>query len=326
MEQVRAFLIAATRVAALGLAIGLAGLALLAQGGRFSDRLDALTHFTPLFLAGLLTAALLWLAAGRNGRATPLLALIGVLSTLTLMAPEMAAMTRSRPTAGADPAATLKVVQFNLWGRNRDPLATARWILDTDPDLVVVEEGMGEARGVLTALADRYPYRTTCDQPHACSTQILSKTRPTARGGLYTDRLAGAWATFPGPGEPYTVVGVHYTWPYPAGPQQQMTRRLSLVLDQFPRDRLILTGDFNSTPWSFSLRRQDRLFGLERRTRGLASWPAGQVSRLNLAAPFPLFPIDHVYAGAGWRTVEVRRGPRLGSDHYPVVVTLAARP
>ena len=38
---------------------------------------------------------------------------------------------------------------------------------------------------------------------------------------------------------------------------------------------------------------------------------------------FPLLPIDHLYAGPGWATVSVRRGPPLGSDHYPLVVTLA---
>ena len=42
-----------------------------------------------------------------------------------------------------------------------------------------------------------------------------------------------------------------------------------------------------------------------------------------MGLPFALLPIDHVYAGPGWRTVRAERGPRLGSDHYPVIVTLA---
>lgn len=156
---------------------------------------------------------------------------------------------------------------------------------------------------------------------------ILSRRRPIAEGGLSPGvsraHLAGAWATYPAPGGPYTVVGVHYTWPWPAGPQQRMTLRLAKVLERFPKDRLIVSGDFNSTPWSFSLRRQDRMFGLERRTRALASWPAGDFSRLHVPSPFPLLAIDQIYAGRAWRTVQVRRGPKLGSDHYPVVITLA---
>lgn len=314
------------RALALVLAAGVAAAALAAQGGRFSDRLDILTHFAPLWLAGGLAATLLWAIAGRQGRTTPVLALVAVLSALTLVIPELTAprTPRVQPEAGDE---TLTLVQFNLWGRNRDPAATADWILETDPDLVVIEEGFDQSTASIRALRKRYPYRTTCAEPRPCSTMILSKRQPTAEGGLSPSvseaRLAGAWASFRGPGGPFTVIGVHYTWPYPAGPQQQQTLRLARVLERFPRERLIVSGDMNSTPWSFSLRRQDRLFGLERRTRALASWPATDASRLKLPVPFPLLPIDQVYAGEGWRTVSVRRGPRLGSDHYPVVVVLA---
>ena len=45
-----------------------------------------------------------------------------------------------------------------------------------------------------------------------------------------------------------------------------------------------------------------------------------------MGLPFALLPIDHVSAGPGWRTVRVERGPLLGSDHYPVIVTLAPLP
>lgn len=304
--------------------------ALAAQGGRYSDRLDILTHFTPIYLLVLVAATLVWVLTGRYGRTTPMLALIGTLSALTLMAPELTAA--ARRTGGKVDGETLTVLQFNSWGLNRDPQATLRWILAIDPDIIVMEEAMRDSDSVVAGLAKRYPSRTTCAESSPCSTIILAKHRPLVRGGLaggpLTDQLAGAWATFPSPQGPFTVVGVHYTWPIPAGPQQWQSRRMALVLNRFPKDRLILSGDFNSTPWSFTMRRQDRAFGLERRTRALASWPTGyEVKRFEgahyHAAPFPLLPIDHLYAGKGWRTVSVRRGPKLGSDHYPVLVTLA---
>ena len=97
------------------------------------------------------------------------------------------------------------------------------------------------------------------------------------------------------------------------------------LLNRFPKERLILSGDFNSTPWSFSRRHEDAMIGLERRTRGLFSWPADR-GPAGMGLPFALLPIDHVYAGPGWRTVRVERGPLLGSDHYPVIVTLAPLP
>ena len=36
----------------------------------------------------------------------------------------------------------------------------------------------------------------------------------------------------------------------------------------------------------------------------------------------PILPIDHIYAGSDWRMTGLRRGPRLGSDHFPLVATL----
>lgn len=325
MKSLLELLSGLARAVALLLAAGCAFALVMAQGGRFSDRLDVLTHFTPWLLAGALAGLALWAVTGRRGRATPGLALLGGLSALVLMAPELAAAAGQKRGPAEGP--TLKIVQFNLWGRNRDPEATARWILEEDPDVIVFQEGFARSGGVARALAPRYPHRTTCAEPQACSTMILSKRPAVAEGGLQAGvseaNLAGAWATFRGSRGPFTVVGVHYTWPLPAGPQQQQTLRLSRVLEQFPKESLVVVGDFNSTPWSFSLRRQDRLFGLERRTRALFTWPAGRFSDLDLAAPFPILAIDQVYAGSDWETVDVRRGPALGSDHYPVVVDLA---
>jgi len=316
---------ALARAAALMLAAGCALLLVLAQGGRFSDRLDILTHFTPWLLAGALFGLAIWAIAGRRGRLTPGLAIVGGLSALVLMGPELAAAAGQKHGPAEGP--TLKIIQFNLWGRNRDPEATTRWILKEDPDIIVFQEGFARSGGVARALSGRYPHRTTCAEPLACSTMILSKRAPVAEGGLQAGasdaNLSGAWATFKGSRGAYTVVGAHYTWPLPAGPQQQQTLRLSRVLERFPKESLVVVGDFNSTPWSFSLRRQDRLFGIERRTRALFTWPAGRFSRLDFAAPFPILAIDQVYAGSDWKTVEVRRGPALGSDHYPVVAQLA---
>jgi endonuclease/exonuclease/phosphatase (EEP) superfamily protein YafD len=132
-------------------------------------------------------------------------------------------------------------------------------------------------------------------------------------------------ATFRDGRGPYSVVAVH--WPRPTRPafQHQQLRWLALALAVEPRARTILVGDFNTTPWSPRWRAWERASGLIRRDRALFSWPAGHAFGVRRLPPVPLLPIDHVYAGAGWATVSVRRGPELGSDHYPLVMTLAPR-
>lgn len=313
------------RAGALLLALGCALLALMAQGGRFSDRLDVLTHFTPVWFAGAVIAILVWLVSGRQHRTTPVLALVALLSTLTLMLPELVARWTDRPAPAK--SADLKIIQFNAWATDGDVERSAAWLLKQNADIILIEEGSGPLAALLKP---GYPYKTTCADPAYCSSMIFAKRRPIAKGGLQTavsdSHLPGAWATFRlQDGSEFTAVNVHYVWPYPAGPQQQQAVRLARALEGFSKDELIVTGDFNSTPWSFSLRRQDGMFGIKRRTRALPTWPAMELSRLKIPVLFPILPIDHVYAGANWRTVSIKRGPKLGSDHYPLLVELARR-
>lgn len=318
-------LAALTRFA--GFAMAAAGVigALAAQGGQVSDRLDVFAHFAPFWLLLGVAGLVVWLIGGGRSlnRTTPIVAAVAILAAGGLMLPELTRSKGPRPPAEGE---TLKLIQFNIWGRAGDPDGIVEWVQAQDADILVFEEAFARSGGVARALAKDYPYQTTCAEPLPCSTMILSRYRPIAQQGLNGSvsrtNLQAALATYRTAGGELSVIGVHYTWPLPAGPQQQQTRRLAAVIDTLPRGSTIVSGDFNSTPWSFSLRRQDKRFGLLRRTHALPSWPAAPFTRQHIAFPFPFLPIDHVYAGSDWKTVSVKRGPKLGSDHYPVVVTL----
>ena len=305
------------------MAVGCAGWAFAAHCGRWSARLDVLTHFLPIVM---ILAALTVLYAAFAEALLAQLALIGFggaggLMAGWLIAPEYLA--RRGPAAPAGRAGQIKLVQLNAWRRNQDLDGTIAWLLAQDADVIVLQEA--DVIGAL--LRVRSAYHVTAA---GCSVVILSKAapilldiptpsdkrlRPPATGITLRDD----WGDF-------TVIGTHYAWPVFGELQQSQGRGLARLLAEFPSERLILTGDFNSTPWSFSRRREDAMFGLERRTRGLFTWPAWDLPKRGAHAPLPLLPIDHVYAGSGWRTVQVERGPRLGSDHYPVIVTLAPSP
>jgi endonuclease/exonuclease/phosphatase (EEP) superfamily protein YafD len=313
------FLFAAGSIlAGLGAALGGIG----AIGGAFSLRLDTLGHFAPIWAAAGLAAMIAGLIGG--SRLGFWLGMAGFLCAAALIVPEAIAAWNAPRAPIAQP--TLRIVEFNLWGRNHDQNRTADWILAQDADILVLEEAYGGTEQIIRRLRERYPHEAPCLQ-NPCSSLILSRIRPTRTGGMDhapgLPRLSGVWADFQGPGGPFTVVGVHLTWPYPAGPQAAQMRLLAETIGHFNRDRLIIAGDFNSTPWSFGLRTQDRALGIPRYSRALPSWPAAPFTRRRTHLPFPVLPIDHVYAGPGWHDVRVVRGPRLGSDHYPLIVTLS---
>ncbi len=299
--------------------------ALLAQGGRVDPWLDLLTHFAPAWLAGALVTigCGLSLAKGLARRGLLILGVLGVLAAGGLIAPEL---TRTiRPSIRAPAATQIRLIQFNAWEENANPERAADWIVSQNPDVVTVEEltpafqnalvarGLVFNKGVSTTaifsrgVRDRHPFAV-----------------PSADWKLLPEF---ARASFPAPdgGEDFSVVAVHLTWPSLSSQWGQREVFASL-LDLYARDRLIVAGDFNLTPWSFALRRLDGRLGLERRDRAIATWPAMQWIRGRLVMLPAMLPIDHIYAGPAWRTVRLARGPRLGSEHYPLIIDLALEP
>ena len=293
-------------------------------GGAWSGRLDVLAHFSPVWAGIGLAAALAGLVL--QSRMAGGLGLAGLVLALVLIVPEV--MAASALPRGPAPGTGLKIVEFNLWGRNRDQDGTAAWILAQDADIIVLEEAFGGTERILAALRREYPHVTPCRRS-PCSSVIMSREAPLDAGDMVRlpgeAHLSGAWATFRTPRGPFTVVGAHFTWPIPVGPQRMQRRVLLRTIAPFDRNRLIVAGDFNTAPWSFAMRRLDRALEIPRYSRAMPSWPAARFSRFNILFPFPFMPIDHVYAGRAWR-VQVTRGPRLGSDHYPLVIRLSDAP
>ena len=294
--------------------------ALGGQGGRFNARLDVLTHFAPFWLFGAILAtgyalvfaspSLRWALAG--------LGVAGALAAAALILPEL-----TRPISRVVDASAprqIKLIQFNAWDENAQVGATADWIAAQKPDLVMMQEVESPIRQAMIQRGFHYVRGMA-------RAAIFSRATPTYAPFQvpmmdWALLPSFARATFQGPDGPFSVVAVHLEWPTHRGQKRQMAT-LAEVLDRYPTDRLILTGDFNLTPWSFALRRLDDRLGMERRDRALFSWPARLSSKTPLSWPLAALPIDHVYAGRAWRTVSIERGPRLGSDHYPLVVKLA---
>jgi vancomycin resistance protein VanJ len=197
-------------------------------------------------------------------------------------------------------------------------------VLRAKADVVALQETAGLGPPERERLRAAYPYWATCHP--GCDLILMSKTPWTDIGSQQQmvpgGYFAVVWATATAPdGRPFTLATTHYAWPFPPAPQAAQRTALAKAIGALPADHLILT-DFNLTPWSSALRTQDTaLAPLQRRTHAVFTWPAN-IAVVKWPAPFPLLPIDQVYAGPAWSTLAVHRLPRLGSDHYPVLVEL----
>jgi len=305
------------------LAIVAATAAIGAEGGAWNNKLDLLAHFALIWLAAGGVAFILSWASPSVVRGTLIrvAALAAIMAAGGLILPDF---TRQRsPPADASEPHQVKLVEFNAWNSHSDPDRVASWIASQHPDLVVIVEPdaallpkLQQTAGLETYMADgaivaaRHKFlRTRVNwDVHTLPGQGFSLNWPEVYGF---------------DGKPFAVMGAHLTWPIPARRARAETLHLTLTLDGIDRPSTILAGDFNSSQFSHLRREGDEAIGLERRDRALPSWPARLPMLNGQDFPVPFLPIDHIYAGSLWRTVKVERGPRLGSDHYPLIATLA---
>ena len=119
-------------------------------------------------------------------------------------------------------------------------------------------------------------------------------------------------------GTVFEFAGIHLTRPFYPELQEQDVAALAA----FARSRtlpLVMAGDFNMTPWTEKLSRFTDATGLRRYNTFHLTWPIerGRVPLL------PLVAIDNVFASPAFARIGAMGGPRLGSDHTPIVVDLA---
>jgi endonuclease/exonuclease/phosphatase (EEP) superfamily protein YafD len=310
----------AAELAFLGLSLVSAAGAALGQIGKWIPRYDLLNHF-----------ALIWLVAGAAALVGGLLHRRGARKLITCglaLAAIAFSSERMVGTIAGPPAATkaggceVKLILFNSRGRASDPDIVYRWIETEDPDILVLVEPSPELARYVTAFSGLTPF-------HRDSLLVATRTVPlVARSGWPSTGLPGSplaysWLELDLAGRPISLLAVHPAWPIPARHARTRDARIAGILDRVDRRSAILAGDFNSTQWSFRHQRAEARFGLERRDIAVPTWPDVAPVGRGLRSPAPFLPIDHVYAGSLWRTSEVRLGPRLGSDHYPLVARLA---
>lgn len=297
--------------------------AIAAQLGRWIPRYDLLPHFALLYLAAGGGAAFAGAILLRRWWRIAVCACGGLAlaSTAVLVGPEL-----HGPWTAVIPARAcrLKIIEINARNRATSAQMVAAWLRREDADVLVVVEASTDVERDLNLHGS--PRAVFWDG-------ILLATRwkpgDTKTGwvpiGLPGAALTYTWLDLPmfAP-QPTPVIAVHPSWPIPARHAWAEDQRIIGILDRVDRKSAILVGDFNSTQFSFRQRRAEKAFGLERRDVLIPTWPdvipffGGR-----FRSPVPFLPIDHIYAGSNWRTVKVERGPRLGSDHYPLIATLA---
>jgi endonuclease/exonuclease/phosphatase (EEP) superfamily protein YafD len=234
--------------------------------------------------------------------------------------------------AGSSGASQFKLVTFNMAFRHTDAGRLRAFIEAEKPDVLVLQEVLGKGAKTVDAVKDLLPYRQHCMDEQVCDLALLSR-HPIVSSDIKRATLVGhdpnrtrfvraeldIGAMTGKDGQTINVMTTHLAWPLPHERQETQFRQIAGIVTATDHESAILAGDFNSTPWSFAMKHFDKAMPLKRVTRAFHSWPTRQTI-FGLSLPVPILPIDHVIAGSRFETQSVRRGPYLGSDHYPVIV------
>jgi endonuclease/exonuclease/phosphatase (EEP) superfamily protein YafD len=218
----------------------------------------------------------------------------------------------------------LRIASANVERNNPRPQAVADWVRRSDADLLMLIEADGSRWSpVLADIAADYPERVPEDWEAGSPVILLSRhpirdwrtIRPTNERRPYLLAEVGI------DGRSFSVLVVHPASPSPA--DAGGTRRRNRELDHIALcvsglDRpVIVAGDFNTSPWSPHFRDLTQAADLRLAAAGhgyIGTWPRW--------LPPARIPIDHILLRGPLAVQDFRRGPAIGSDHYPIIADL----
>lgn len=303
LDRRRARLAALAVATAAGLAGALGALADLAWW------LELFAHFRPQYALLLATSGLALLALGPRslGLAALLLAALNGAPLLHYQLP------RPAPApAGTD----LRLVLANLHFGNRQHERVIGYLRRSAPDVAVLLEVTPAWRQALAGLADVLPHQAHSGDVLVASREPLEALRPLPFGEGYAGALVFATGTA---GRRVTVIGAHANWPLGPATSRRRNAQLDLLAEAAATAAgpVVLLADLNLTAFAPRFARLLAAAGLADCAAGRGfspSWPA--------RFPPPGVRIDHCLHGPGVVPLAVANGPWIGSDHYPLEVTL----
>jgi endonuclease/exonuclease/phosphatase (EEP) superfamily protein YafD len=272
---------------------------------------DGLLYLIDIFTQPVLTASVLLTIAILLLRRYAVAAISGVgiaLMLISIVPPSLP----GQPPVDAD-AKPITLMWSNMFVRNPVPQKILPWVAKKQPDIVVLVEVASRQREALSGiLKDSYPYVVVMNDMVVASKYPVSKPRARVRG------FAAYLMTVNTPHGRINLVAAHLTrpWPYtPIGVQSYQFDHLYDGLKPIPEQKMILVGDFNSSPYAAHLRD----FARRRKmsvTYGLAgTWPA-------VLPAFGRGSIDNVLVSRDLHLTGRDVGPYVGSDHSPVFVEI----
>ena len=216
----------------------------------------------------------------------------------------------------------LKILSANILSSNTEHQRLFDLLEAEAPDIVLLQEVSGQWLETLDPLRQGYPYSYAEARDGNFGIALFSRVPLTSVSHIDSPPLGYPTiiATMDVEGAALHLVGTHPM--IPLGEQNYLDRneQLASITELFDgRDGFqVLVGDLNASLWDINYRSLEEATGLRNARTGF-----GNVPTWPTFMPFAMIPIDHVLVSDDVGVVEMRSGPRIGSDHLPLIVTIA---
>lgn len=227
----------------------------------------------------------------------------------------------------ADKSNQITVIAANVKLSNRNYDRAIRLLRENPADIIAaIEVDEDWIAALRKGLGDDFEHWISVPLDNGYGLCLMSKLplSETEVSELIVDKVPSirTIVTLPS-GRPFRLYIVH---PEPPVPNQDTKGRDSEIAQigiEAAKDPMpaIVTGDLNDVAWSTTTRRFQRLSGLLDPRVG-----RGFYNTFHAYMPWMRWPLDHLFHDPEFRLIRMERLPSIGSDHFPMLFSLALTP
>ena len=223
---------------------------------------------------------------------------------------------------------SIRLVVTNVLETNRNYAACLQMLRRADPDVILAVETDAAWKENLRELENDYPYTVFMPLSNTYGMLFYSRLKlkePEIKFLLEPDVPSVHTVIELPSGAPINFHGLHPRPPAPQEAETSVPRDAELiVVGKYVKEHpgaTIVAGDMNDVAWSHT----SKLF---RKTSGLLDPRIGRGLFATFNAFYKLlrWPLDHVFHTRDFKLVSLRRLEHIGSDHFPICITLSYEP
>ncbi|MEW6371634.1 MAG: endonuclease/exonuclease/phosphatase family protein [Pseudomonadota bacterium] len=222
-------------------------------------------------------------------------------------------------------AERIRILTANVLAPNHNAEGLIALIREHKPDVFVTLESDDWWQERLDTLEGDYPYSMKCPLDNLYGMHVYSRLalEDTAIQFLVEDDIPSMHALVVL--ESGRKVRMHFLHPAPPSPTEhdESTERdaelLVVAKSVAGLDTpVVVAGDLNDVAWSVTTRLFRKISGLLDPRIG-----RGMFNTFHAGIPFLRWPLDHLFHSRHFTLSFIRRLPKFGSDHFPMLVELA---